>query len=58
MGKVKTSLVRRITKELVEKGIVFSDNFEKNKEILRDVIKSKKIRNKVAGLLVRVYKQK
>jgi len=59
MGKIKSKMIRRAAKELQEKGIKFTTNFEKNKQILgSNTMPSKKIRNRMAGHMVRVEKQK
>jgi len=57
MGKIKTKLIRRTSKALVEKGVEFSESFEKNKKVLKDTMPSKKMRNWIAGYLSRVKKQ-
>ncbi|MCD6367609.1 MAG: 30S ribosomal protein S17e [Candidatus Aenigmarchaeota archaeon] len=57
MGRIRTRLVKNISQELVEKyPKELSASFEKNKEFLREMIKSKKLRNKVAGYIVRIKK--
>ncbi|MBU2504063.1 MAG: 30S ribosomal protein S17e [Nanoarchaeota archaeon] len=58
MGKIKSKQIKRTGKELEKRGIQFSDNFDKNKEILGETMPSKKIRNQVAGFLVRFERQK
>ena len=42
----------------MEVGIEFSKNFEKNKKVLGKEMPSKKMRNKMAGYLVKFSKQK
>lgn len=58
MGRVRPTYIKRLAKELVEKDEEgrFSDDFEKNKQELRETQKfsSKKLRNRVAGYIVRV----
>ncbi len=56
MGKIKTKLIKRTAKKLVEKGIKFNESFEKNKKILGNTMPSKKIRNQIAGYLSRLKK--
>ena len=56
MGKIKSKLVKRTAKTLVEKGIEFNSDFEKNKKILGTTMPSKKIRNQLAGYLTRLKK--
>ena len=53
MGKIKSKLVKRTAEELVKQGINFTTDFQKNKEIIGNTMPSKKIRNQVAGYLVR-----
>ena len=60
IGRIKTVLVKRITKLLVrEHPEEFSEEFDKNKEILKKyaVIKSTKLRNVIAGYLTRLVKK-
>ncbi len=57
MGKIKSKLIKRSAKILVKEGIEFSEDFEKNKKILKDTMPSKKIRNQMAGFLSRMKKQ-
>lgn len=58
MGRVRPTYIKRLAKELVEKDEEgrFSDDFEKNKQELKETQKfsSKKLRNRVAGYIVRV----
>ena len=59
MGRIKTTLVKRVTKDLIrEYGNEFKDNFEDNKKALGRIaeIKSIKIRNAVAGYITRIKK--
>jgi ribosomal protein S17E len=57
MGKIKSKMVKRTSGILTEKGIEFSEEFEKNKKILGNTAPSKKIRNQMAGYLVQLKKQ-
>ena len=60
MGRIKTVLVKRVTKQLVEEhGDEFSDDFNKNKEVLKQYtnIESPKLRNVIAGYVSRLVKQ-
>jgi ribosomal protein S17E len=54
MGKIKSKLIRRTTRTLSQKGIVFTEKFEDNKKLLGDVLPSKKIRNQIAGLAAKI----
>jgi len=51
MGKIKSKLIRRTANTLLKRGIEFTENFEKNKKVLGNMLPSKKIRNQTAGLL-------
>jgi len=57
MGKIKTKLVKRTAEILLHEGIIFEENFNRNKEILGKTMPSKKIRNQIAGYLVRLKNQ-
>jgi len=60
MGRIKTKLVKRVTKQLVaEHKEEFSEDYNKNKEVLKKyiIVKSPKIRNVIAGYTTRLIKQ-
>ena len=60
MGRIKTDLIKRVTHKLMEEhGDKFTDDFEKNKEILNKLIStpSKKLRNVIAGYVTRLIKK-
>lgn len=57
MGKIKTKAIKRTAERMLKQGVEFTEDFEKNKKILGDSMPSKKIRNQVAGYLVRLKKQ-
>jgi small subunit ribosomal protein S17e len=60
VGRIKTVLVKRITKQLVREHLEeLSDDYNKNKEVLKKylAIKSPKIRNVIAGYAARLVKQ-
>lgn len=57
MGRIKTGLVKRLTRELMKAhGADFTTDFGKNKEVLNRIsnMPSKKIRNIVAGYTTRL----
>lgn len=59
MGKVRPTYVKRIARQIMaEYEDLVTDSFEENKKLLKEIseIKSKKLRNKVAGYLVRLVK--
>jgi small subunit ribosomal protein S17e len=58
MGKIKSKQVKRSSQELMDSGIEFNENFEKNKKILGSEMPSKKMRNKMAGYLSRFIRRK
>lgn len=58
MGKIKSKQVKRTSHELMDSGIDFNEDFEKNKKILGKEMPSKKMRNKMAGYLSRFIRQK
>lgn len=60
MGRIKTILVKRVSKQLVsEHKEEFSKDYNKNKEVVGKYanIKSPKIRNVIAGYTARLIKQ-
>lgn len=61
MGRIKTWMIKKLGRELLEKySDKFSPDFEKNKEVLKEVleIKSKKLRNVLAGYIAKVKRRK
>ena len=61
MGRIKTALIKRVTKKLVRlHGDKLNEDFEHNKTIVDEVaiIHSKKLRNVVAGYATRLMKNK
>jgi len=58
MGKIKSKSIRKAAKTLSKEGVKFSDNFEKNKKILKGLVMSKKLRNQLAGLTAKQGKVK
>lgn len=63
MGRIRTVEIRNITDELLDKYELdsFSDEFRDNKERLKSLpeeFPSKKVLNRVAGNLTRLFKKK
>jgi ribosomal protein S17E len=58
MGRIKSLMIRRAASELFTTSEGFSEDFERNKKILKDTMPSKSVRNKVAGQLTRLAKKK
>ncbi len=57
MGRIKTAQIKRVTRELMElHGSEFTDNFERNQEIVGKLIStpSKKLRNKIVGYVTKI----
>ncbi len=60
MGRIKTDAVKRTTFEMIESHPEkFAKTFDKNKEALKGLaeIRSKKLRNVIAGYAVRLKKR-
>jgi len=57
MGKIKSKLIKKTARSLIEKGVKFNTDFEKNKRILEGISSSKKVRNQFAGYAVKLKKQ-
>ena len=56
MGKIKSKAIRRSANTLTNRGVKFSEDFEKNKQILSSMKIGKKLRNQLAGLVTRTKK--
>lgn len=54
MGKIKSKIIKRTAKALLERGMEFGEEFNANKKLLKKEMPSKKIRNQIAGYLVRI----
>ncbi len=58
MGRIKTSLVKRTTRQLLEKSPeLFDPTFNRNKKVLGSTMPSKRLRNMIAGYLGRIKKR-
>ena len=61
MGRVRQTYIKRLAKDLVTADPErFSEDFDENKQELKDMeeFNSKKLRNRVAGYIVRVVQNK
>lgn len=58
MGRIKSALVKRTARNLLKEENTFDGNFNKNKKLLADTMPSKRLRNKIAGYIARLKKQK
>ena len=60
MGKIKTTLIKRVSHKLVKNNPeYYSKKFDENKKLLPNVadIKSKKLRNIIAGYISRLVQK-
>ncbi len=61
MGKIKHTFIKRGARRIYEQSPgEFSTDFNKNKEAIKakDVVESKSIRNKMAGYMIKIIKNK
>jgi len=61
MGRVRQTYIKRLAKDMVETDPErFSEDFEENKEELKemDEFNSKRLRNRTAGYIVRVVRNR
>ncbi len=61
MGNIRTAFVKRIAKELVENNPgKFTTNFDENKKLVEELstVSTKHLRNKIAGYITRLMKQR
>ena len=56
MGRIKSKLVKRTANTLLKQENKFSNKFEDNKKLLKNLTPSKKIRNQIAGFITRQKK--
>jgi len=56
MGRIKSTMVKKAARQLLEKENRFTKSFEDNKKILGRTMPSKPIRNKIAGYISRLKK--
>ena len=60
MGRIKTKLIKRITKEVIQKNEgEFTSNYAKNQKIVERYldVSSKKLRNVIAGYATRIIRR-
>lgn len=58
MGRIKSKMVKNTAKQLLLQEHDFTKDFGHNKKIINDIMPSKPIRNKIAGYIARLMKQK
>lgn len=59
MGRIRTGLVKRISRSLVEKyPTLFTTDYEQNKEIIGKILEtgSKKLKDQIAGYVTHLMK--
>ena len=56
MGRIKSKLVKRTARSLLNEENKFNDKFNENKDLLKGSMPSKKIRNQIAGHITRIKK--
>ncbi len=57
MGKIKSKLVKRAANTFADRGVEFTEDFDKNKKTLKNTMPSKKLRNQMAGYISRMKRQ-
>ncbi len=58
MGRIKSLMIKNAANELYSKADGFSEDFEKNKKLLNNLMPSKTVRNKIAGCIVSLARKK
>lgn len=58
MGRIKSTMIKRAAFQLAGSIEGFSEDFEHNKKLLGNTMPSKSTRNKVAGGIVRIVRQR
>ena len=56
MGRIKSKIVKRSSLALLKEDNIFTGKFEENKELLKDLTESKKVRNQIVGYITRIKK--
>ena len=56
MGRIKSKIVKRSSLALIKEDNIFTGKFEENKELLKGLTESKKVRNQIAGYITRIKK--
>ena len=58
MGRIKSTMIKRATRQLLAGENDFTTDFENNKKLLKNTMPSKSVRNKIAGYIARLKKEK
>jgi small subunit ribosomal protein S17e len=58
MGNIRTTFVKRISRELIETHSDFTTDFETNKKLVSEysTVSTKHLRNKIAGYITRLVR--
>ena len=57
MGRIKSKLIKRTGRSLLAEPNSFNSQFEDNKQIIKGLTPSKKMRNQIAGYITRLKKR-
>ncbi|MBS3072120.1 30S ribosomal protein S17e [Candidatus Pacearchaeota archaeon] len=58
MGRIKSTMIKRAAKQLLDGEHTFNSEFNHNKKLLGSTMPSKSVRNKIAGYLARIIRVK
>ena len=58
MGRIKSTMVKKAAKQLLAEEHKFTKDFEHNKKLLRGLMPSKPLQNKIAGYISRLIVMK
>ena len=58
MGRIKSTMIKKAARQLLQHDLHLNSEFENDKKILGDTMPSKKMRNKIAGYIARLLKAK
>ncbi len=58
MGRIKPKVIKRSAEKLLESDIEFSHSFSENKQAIKGIMPSKRMRNMVAGYISRLKRMR
>ena len=58
MGRIKSLMIKRAARQLIDGEHQFNEKFEQNKKLLDNTMPSKPVRNKIAGYIARIIRMK
>ncbi len=56
MGRIKSLMIKKAAKQLLDGEHKFTEEFDHNKKVLKNTMPSKPIRNKIAGYISRLIR--